>query len=197
MNIILLYTLRIQKMIRDRLKVLTKPFHDELEVNSFGKKIFEKSISKEEFCDFLNRFYAILAPIEEAFVAHKDEFAKYGLNVDERLKCHIIKSDLESLGCTPTNKRVASVELNNFSALVSAMYVFEGSTMGGMMISKELQACGIPFGYFLPYGERTMPMWQGFIKFLEGAEQSGELDENMVIISACSLFLNLGSEMKR
>ncbi len=54
----------------------------------------------------------------------------------------------------------------NEAEAMGALYVMEGSTLGGKLIAKSLRTCsdwpvrGIC--YFNPYGERTGAMWAAF-----------------------------------
>ena len=53
------------------------------------------------------------------------------------------------------------------------MYVVEGSTLGGQVISRVLQEVDwVPAGgihYFIAYGARTGAMWREFLSHLEAA----------------------------
>jgi heme oxygenase len=89
-------------------------------------------------------------------------------------------------------------DTKSFEWLVGAAYVFEGSTMGGMFMSKELSQIEFAkhaHSYFTPYGLKTMQMWQEFGEFLVKVEHSGELDTDKIILSACENFLLVKSEI--
>jgi heme oxygenase len=183
--------------LRERLKTLTKPFHDETESHGFGKKIFEKTITKDEYCTMLDIFHSVVSPLEEVILSKKSEFEILALDITKRLKSSIIRDDMAGLGRAPSKAMVTAVRGSDFSSLVGAVYVLEGSTMGGQMIAKELKELGLPFGYFLPYGEVTMPMWQEFIGFLERCEKKEGFDVEACILGACAMFLYMRREFKK
>lgn len=89
-----------------------------------------------------------------------------------RTRRGLLERDLLALGCTPQAlaalpdcPRAAGLAADPYAALGS-LYVMEGSTLGGRVISAALaEAGGFPPGglaYFNPYGERTGAMWRAF-----------------------------------
>lgn len=62
--------------------------------------------------------------------------------------------------------------INTVGQLVGALYVIEGSTLGGQLISRSLnQHLGLTLNtgarFFYGYGEQTALMWQSFIDFAD------------------------------
>jgi len=175
--------------LRERLKVLTKPFHDEVETGSLSAKIMDEQITKDEYVSMLTFLYEALKPLEDAIFANKDNFS---IDVQKRFRASLLQNDLAKLGCkTPETTLFGE---KDFEWLVGSMYVFEGSTMGGIWLFKALSS--IDFAkdarsYFLPYGESTMPMWKEFTLFLDEVATRDDFDDNKAILAACETFLRL------
>jgi heme oxygenase len=82
--------------------------------------------------------------------------------------------------------------INTLGRLVGALYVLEDPTLGGQLISRQLnQHFGLTLQYWRPffygYGEQTAVMWQSFIDFadcISGDESQCQAAEQ----SACQTF---------
>jgi heme oxygenase (biliverdin-IX-beta and delta-forming) len=64
-----------------------------------------------------------------------------------------------------------------------AMYVLEGSSLGGRVILKELKRRGVSLaglGFLDPYGFNTTPRWRSFLAILEREVQSSEQQSDAV-----------------
>ncbi len=93
-----------------------------------------------------------------------------------RGRAALIERDLQALGAPEGAAPTSLLDLGFLvtpSAAWGSLYVLEGSTLGGQVISKALrQAPWAPAGglaYFNPYGKRTGEMWAGFRSALEAA----------------------------
>ena len=74
-----------------------------------------------------------------------------------------LRADLGALG-RPLPAPV-SFRLPSFGEALGAMYVVEGSTLGGRTIVPHVRRAlgsAVPTAYFSSYGDRTMPMWSSF-----------------------------------
>lgn len=184
-------------MLRNRLKTLTAPFHDELEYNSIPKKIIDKTISQGEYIGLLSCFYKILKPIEENIVRYSDRFGSYALSIERRGKVCFLENDLIALGYDlPIVERRADM---TFEETVGGMYVFEGATMGGLRLNAELEKIDFAkdaHSYFLPYGAATMAMWQEYCGFLDRLDGERGFDADECVLSACRTFLGIGSKTR-
>lgn len=115
----------------------------------------------------LERFYGFHAVWEGVM-----RRSSVGAFHESRRRMSNLVSDLSALGLQPSDidklplcqaaGRLAATR----EAAVGALYVMEGSTLGGQVIGKALaEAQWLPAGgltYFNPYGERTGAMWRGF-----------------------------------
>ena len=79
------------------------------------------------------------------------------------------------------------------AAAIGSLYVLEGSTLGGQIISRHLQdARWLPLeglGYFDPYGPATGTMWRHFRIWAESASKHGSADA--IVAAAVATFQTL------
>jgi heme oxygenase len=111
----------------------------------------------------------------------------------ERLKLPLLVKDLQSLGHEdPFSLPVCDEppEWPSAAAAVGGAYVLEGSTLGGRVISRHIQACfgaEVPRAFLECYGSDTGEKWQAFRSALVGFATSREI-ENQIIAGARSTF---------
>ncbi|WFP51853.1 biliverdin-producing heme oxygenase [Methylomonas sp. EFPC3] len=119
----------------------------------------------------LFRTYAGLEPGLAAF--SKRQLA--GLDYVARVKLSWLQADLDHFGIDSALLKPADLPLPQIDSIgdyVGALYVVEGSTLGGQMIAKCLgQNLGLSADagarFYAGYGAATTSMWRGFIDFAE------------------------------
>jgi heme oxygenase (biliverdin-IX-beta and delta-forming) len=109
-----------------------------------------------------------------------------------RRKLALLDDDLAGLSATPLREPVA-VDLDfltNAAAAWGSLYVMEGASLGGQVISRALQgvdwAPAAGLAYFNPYGVRTGAMWATFRRLLAAA--AADLDPGAVASAARATF---------
>ena len=120
--------------------------------------------------------------------------------VQARQRGALIEQDLQSLGiadaANPVHfvaERIPGLESKATSfraAFLGAMYVVEGSTLGGQQIARHVdEALGMDANrgaaYFRGYGERTAEMWQAFKAVLT---EVPDAESEEVIAAARAMF---------
>ena len=176
-------------MLSEKLREETKQNHQLLE-----KKLvaFMRGIrSKEGYVQLLILFYSFFGGLELAIHAQLDhsQLPDYKL----RRKTAALAEDLVQFG-KKLPLLACGTELpgiNNHLQALGALYVIEGSTLGGAIISKMIkQQLTIPdnkgLSFFNGYGEATEKMWRDFKLFLDGPLNPG--GEAVVIQSANDTF---------
>lgn len=151
------------------LKHETKVAH--LETEHILVQRLKKIQKKEDYAAILKMFYGYFAPLEKLV---DNYIGKHLLqDIDERRKASRLQNDLVALGVT--NKPDICAELptiQNSSHAFGALYVLEGSTLGGEIIVKMLKANpalqiqDAALSFFYGYGENNKLMWQRFQKAL-------------------------------
>jgi len=160
-------------MLSTAIKEATKTAHQELE-----KKVVLrlKAIrSNADYADLLKHFYAYFNAIEKAIAPFitADVLPDYA----DRRDSSYIKRDIEELGGDVNNlPAVQTPEITNTVQALGALYVLEGSIMGGPYIVQMLNKFGVDKGvsFFSGYGEATGQKWGTFISILNNAAQTEE-----------------------
>ena len=169
----------------DRLRAATRTAHAALE-DSLA--LLRAPLSRARFAQTLAGFHAFHRAWEPRMAALIGDEALTG----PRRRLTLIEQDLETLGVTAGPRVPFAVDfLADRSCAWGSLYVMEGSTLGGQMISKALrrEAEWTPetgLAYFNPYGRRTAAMWRGFCDALE--RQAPSLEPDGVVQGARETF---------
>lgn len=177
-------------MLSNSIKEATKEAHQNLEKKVVLKM---KAIrSDADYADFLKHFYAYFNEVEQAIAP----YINTGLLPDyaERRNSAYLKKDIEELGGSTNDLPAAQApKITNTIQALGALYVMEGSIMGGPIIVKMLEKFGITKGvsFFSGYGEATGQMWGKFIAVLN-AQAKNETEEVQAIATANDTFSQFG-----
>ncbi|GAA5481481.1 biliverdin-producing heme oxygenase [Haloferula sargassicola] len=88
-----------------------------------------------------------------------------------------LASDLSRLGQPPASARSDVRAPAEVAGLAGALYVIEGSTLGGAALVRA--GAGFPAGadrFYRGYGERTGPAWREMVEWLERTVDHARLD---------------------
>ncbi|WP_207535484.1 biliverdin-producing heme oxygenase [Desertivirga arenae] len=171
------------------LKDKTDISHQQLEKLLVGKL---KSIAVEaDYIEILKKFYGYIKPLEERISKNLD--INKVPDYPERRKSDALELDLQYFNTTSDVSLCDDLPVvtNTYEA-IGALYVLEGSTLGGTIISKMVSAkLGLSasegLSFFYSYGSETMKMWEQFKIALN--TRVAEEDWNMVIIGADETFI--------
>ncbi|WP_232537410.1 biliverdin-producing heme oxygenase [Cystobacter fuscus] len=150
------------------LKAETRPHHERAES---VVRLMAPELSVSGYRAHLEALHALHAFLEPAVAEHL-EVSHPELRVNERRKLHLLREDLLALGhdalslarLPPLARPPA---LPGVPEAFGALYVLEGSTLGGQLILRHLVRHfeGRPvgrFAFFRAYGENVGPMWKSF-----------------------------------
>jgi heme oxygenase len=166
-------------MLSDKIKDATKPAHLNLE-----KIVVQqlKSIkNNEDYAAFLKKFYTYFSQVEKAIAPHISEQLLPDLK--ERRNSSFLKNDIEVLGSDVASvKEVEVPVISNEVSALGALYVMEGSIMGGRIIIQMLEKLGVTTGisFFSGYGQETGQKWGVFTKVMNETATSEEDQEQAV-----------------
>ncbi len=161
--------------------------------------LLSPALVADDYRRLLERFYGFYNPLEAAM--------RQALGGDAteiatgRWKTPAIAADLASLGQRPAD--VAQLpaasdvpRLASRADVTGALYVVEGSTLGGAVLSRHFaerwgltREHGLAFLHF--YGDQTAAMWQRYLAHL--AEFDNERDAGRVIAAATATFRALAA----
>ncbi|GGH24045.1 biliverdin-producing heme oxygenase [Sphingobacterium alkalisoli] len=152
-------------MLSQNIKESTGAAHQKLE----GTVVRQlKAIrSNADYAEVLKNFYAYFNAVEKSIAPYMtiEVLPDYA---DRRNSSHI-KQDIEELGGSVDNLPKADVPvIKSTLEALSALYVLEGSIMGGPYIVQMLNKYGITEGtsFFSGYGTDTGKMWGAFTAVL-------------------------------
>ncbi len=165
-------------MILHRLREETRPQHQALEAAlPLGRPGLDLSKDPTLYRALLLRFWGFYVTWEAEAAQHATPTLAHVLAA--RRKLPLLTADLATLGADPTAApRLHPAALPSFhdnpAALLGSMYVVEGSTLGGQLISRELECAGsfrhgCGYSFFQGYGAATGRQWRSFTLLLESA----------------------------
>ncbi|MDD2791008.1 MAG: biliverdin-producing heme oxygenase [Sulfurimonas sp.] len=183
--------------LRTRLKILTKPFHDSLEATPLAIVLASGEISREQYISYLKALYILHKRVEPAICA-MPEWENYLLDPHLHMRLDLLIADLEALGIfteSLTPNKILNTE-DSFAKAIGMLYVLEGSTMGGKLLSQRLTHIkgkeNFPVNnYFNAYEHQTIKRWGEYCNFLSEYEHKNPQDSSEIILGACSMFLEI------
>lgn len=173
-------------MLSNNIKEATKSAHQKLEV-TVVKKL--KAIrSHADYADLLKHFYSYFSTVEKTIAPYITTEVLPDYN--QRRTSVYLKQDIEALGFSTNELPAAqSPEIHSTIEALGALYVMEGSIMGGKIIVQMLEKGGITEGvsFFSGYGENTGKMWGVFTAVMNSYAPT-EADEQKAIQAANETF---------
>ena len=176
--------------LSELLKLTTKSNHQQLEKLLVLR--LRLITTKEEYINLLQLFYSFFGGLEERInlylLPHQPGYQP------QRRTTLSIAEDIITLGGSVNEKAKGGdlPEIENYLQALGALYVIEGSTLGGKIIVKMLQRQlniennqGLSF--FSGYGEETESRWASFKELLNN-QSMRTTDTGMVVFAANDTF---------
>ncbi len=174
-----------------RLKSETRDVHESLERDL---NLLRPDLTLERYRSIVELFYGFYQPWEHAIkpllAEHLPEFAQ------ARSKIPKLLEDLTYLGSIPAKlpRCNALPDCLKWPNLLGGLYVTEGATLGGQVISRQLeQILGLSArrgaAFFSSYGIRVGPMWRSFCATLQAQTPADK--EDIVVEAARQTFVSM------
>ncbi len=193
--------------ILSRLRLETRAEHNALDqlLDLMNTKLTLQSYARQ-----LKQFYGFYAPLEQALQARRHLLADGpdGIALPDVLsqallarlnKTAYLQQDLQYLGIPIDGQLLCRnlLPLRTQADVLGCLYVLEGATLGGRLISQHVQkVLGITpatgGSFFHGYGEHTGSMWQGMRQLLV-AGSPDKVTENAIVANAIATFAGLRS----
>jgi len=180
-------------MFIQNLRTATADCHKQLELNSLSLELLSNTVNEYIYCTYLTRLYSFVKGFEQYVYP---TLSHHFLNINDRKKALFIEDDLKAQHIAIDKQTLLEEAFfrNTYPYLymaVGALYVLEGSTLGGQIIVKHLQKA-MPRGfvnsaYFSGYQQKTGSMWKEFLQQLTALPQS-TLQEQQIITGAITTF---------
>lgn len=177
-------------MLSTNIKEATKTAHQQLEkIVVLRMKAIR---SNEDYAEFLKCFYAYFSEVEKAIAPYIT--AAILPDYAERRHAVYLKNDIEALGFSTDRLPAVTIPvITNTLQALGALYVMEGSIMGGSIIVQMLAKSGITNGvsFFSGYGDATRTMWEKFVTVMN-AQATTIAAEAIAIAAADETFTRFG-----
>jgi heme oxygenase len=180
------------------LKQGTRIYHDALErkmVPLLG------TLSIHTYTDLLQKLFGFYKPLEER-IAALPGWHNLPVELERRQKAPLLARDLLWLKVTqPQLSQLTRCErlpeVKSVTEALGCLYVLEGATLGGQIISRHLKknlaldedrGCA----FFYSYGDEVGLMWKSFRETLTShCSRRGRTEEEQLVKSACETFVSL------
>ncbi|MEK7434243.1 MAG: biliverdin-producing heme oxygenase [Cyanobacteriota bacterium] len=172
-------------MIIQKIREKTLQYHDEF--TGWAFKIFNGTISIEEYKNALKVFYGFYKPVEEKMNVGNDK--DFTLDMLKRIKLNLLINDMKNLGIT--QEEIDKIEcctdlpeMNNQAQLLGCMYVIEGATLGGQLVGGKLEEFlkldGKGSEFFFSYKENTRPFWKEFMDYINEYSEKTSIEDPII-----------------
>lgn len=153
----------------EKLREVTAPSHQALENLEISRKIISPEVTKSDYAEYLMYMHDVVEDIEKNIFP---VLAPYIPDINSRKRIHLIENDLQNMGVeykTGIKPVTAEGFRNNTAFAFGAMYVVEGSTLGGRFIYKNINTIlqyneNTGASYFAGYGNTTGSHWKQFLE---------------------------------
>lgn len=186
--------------LRERLRNETRAEHEAIEAVPLIGALSRPELTRDDYVLVLARFHGLHAPLEEA-LRRIEGLREFLPDLEARMRTPALVEDLRALGFSGLPEPAPAPLPRDLSEAFGALYVLEGSTLGGQVIKNRLEERElVPEGALHYYGHRgdgTGLAWRRFLAALEEASSSGSLDADRVVASARATFRSWTEWMNR
>jgi heme oxygenase len=168
-------------MIRDRIKTETAQNHQDVEAVGYSEQIMSGKLTLGEYKSLITTNLLLNKAFEKQWASLNFDIPTE-LMLDQRRKTESLEKDAAALGVTvPVNPEI-TFPVDTYESFMGSLYVFEGSTLGGAIIHKQLnQNTNLTeldgFHFYSCYGDRLGMMWKVFLDHLSQIQDTAKVDE--------------------
>lgn len=150
--------------------------------------LVERSLTSARYRRVLEAFHGYHAAVEEPIRVIPGVIS-LALDLDRRRKLALLERDLRALGLD--GRSLAEIPAASGAAVprtvgeaLGCLYVLEGATLGGRIISRRLASLGVApaagGAYFHGYGPHTGEMWRALVVVLDEASRALDAEQTIV-----------------
>lgn len=171
------------------LRTATTPEHERTEALM---PVMSPGLSRADYIEVLQHMYPLLAGWEQWALEHVP--AEYEPLLRTRQRAALMASDLAFFNAAIPASHFPAADVHGLgvfpAAFLGAMYVIEGSTLGGQHIAKHVEpllglSANGGTAYFRGYGESTGEQWREFKAALQAVPDA---ESQTVIAAAKDMF---------
>jgi len=177
-------------MIRERIKTETAQNHQDVEVAGYSEQIMNGRLTLDEYKKLIMSNLVLNNAFEKQWSSLPFDLPPE-LKLEQRRKTESLQKDAALLEIKAPVTSGILFPIENYESFMGVLYVFEGSTLGGAIIHKQLkQNPNLSrldgFHFYSCYGEKLGVMWKIFLDHLIQIEDPSKVDE--AIASAKTTF---------
>ena len=157
----------------------------------------DPSLTLIRYLHRIKQFYSFYKPLESRLLELSSEIAPW-LDIRNRQKTAFLEADLQSMNQAipntgePLTLCTALPQLNSTAECFGCLYVLEGATLGGVVISKHIRdTLGVTPEtgglFFHGYGQRTGEMWREFRAAMSAFDAQTH-QQDLAIVAARATF---------
>lgn len=167
-------------MILQKLKESTRHQHEAVEGSV---DVMSKLFSLEDYMRLISKFRSFYAAYEP--ILPYADLKAAGFDYHERRKLPSLDADAKALGLETFADFTDVPDVSSLPKAFGSIYVIEGSTLGGQIISRHLKDhLGLTpengGAFFASYGTKVGPMWKQFGQAVTTFSGDGVHDEEIV-----------------
>ncbi|MEM6731720.1 MAG: biliverdin-producing heme oxygenase [Myxococcota bacterium] len=133
--------------------------------------------SRSDYIAFLRSMWMIHRPYERALQGSQ-LYLKAIPSPMARMRTEKLRTDLEALGVSVSEPPPLTPEFTHLSEIFGIVYVFEGATLGGQVLSRHLRSAlrldAEHVRYLYGHGRETGALWRELITFFENTRLDAE-----------------------
>lgn len=180
--------------LASRLRTETREVHQRIEA---AFDLLSPTLTRSDYRAHLACLHGFFRPLEER-IASVDSWPARGIDIAARRRADLLAADLRTLGENAVEQLPICrdlPEIRDAAAALGTLYVLEGSTLGGQIVSRHLRdTLGITEHtggrFFRGHGERTAGMWRSFCAALAAFADEGG-DAERTVAAALATFRSL------
>lgn len=149
------------------LRDATRPHHDRVEA---AVDLPARTRDRETYRALLTSLLGLFGPLERRLAALP--WGEAGLDLDAHRRADLLRADVADLGGDPDPAPAAPPAVTTLAEGFGALYVLEGSALGGQIIAREAEAAlglgGVGTRFFRSDGRAPGATWRAFGRALDG-----------------------------
>jgi heme oxygenase len=172
-------------MILENIKIQTLENHKLLEKSQLMLPIMNGTLVLKNYLRILNIFYGYFSPLERTIEKFKD-METYLPDFHTRRKSDLLLADLNLLTQLPNISVCKDLpQISSLSQAFGCLYVMEGSTLGGRVISGIVNDrlninASTGASFFNGYGADTGNKWKKFQEALSAYSNDNQKEEEII-----------------
>jgi heme oxygenase (biliverdin-IX-beta and delta-forming) len=174
---------------------LSKAFHQQIDQSSNLISLSRPDLSRTGYVRALSALASAHIPAEAAITLFFDTHS-VAFDWECRKKSHLLLKDLQLLTQEKVDfSSLPALHINTLPELAGYLYVVEGSSLGGLHISRNIEkTLGIQAenggAFFNAYGDQTLPRWRAVVAFIESVVAPNQTNQmHLAVRDAFAFFL--------